>query len=138
MAVYKVFQSASPVRGTTRYKAAQKLKCKVSIRVPRAGDDMGKFPPWGGLSWVSIRVPRAGDDKPRQEAAERINSFNPRPPCGGRHVAGGDLDQRGGFQSASPVRGTTAGRPYLRDALQVSIRVPRAGDDKISAIRFHN
>ena len=35
-----------------------------------------------------------------------------------------------GFQSTSPVRGTTKNRQVIQDKTQISIHVPRAGDDE--------
>ena len=56
--------------------------------------------------------------------------FNPRPPCGGRPEGASTKTQTfGEFQSTSPVRGTTPCSRPCRRWPQISIHVPRAGDD---------
>ncbi len=103
-----IFQSTSPVRGTT-IKSIYNALCslyfnprppcggrpadfsrraaeqKISIHVPRAGDDRGYVSRKSDGIIISIHVPRAGDDK--AHAAK----------CGDGSI----------FQSTSPVRGTT-------------------------------
>ena len=101
------FQSTSPVRGTTsqaffwRYRAPHfnpRPPCggrllkhffgviahRISIHVPRAGDDIITV---GAdmVKAISIHVPRAGDDLTSYMHCMCICDFNPRPPCGGRH-----------------------------------------------------
>ena len=101
-----VFQSTSPVRGTTADHVAVNLDLVISIHVPRAGDD-----PLGSMSGT------------------RPGYFNPRPPCGGRHVINLDGAAVVLFQSTSPVRGTTGRDDANQGGACISIHVPRAGDD---------
>ena len=79
------FQSTSPVRGTTRYLRSCNKIVRISIHVPRAGDDAILSQRQIQRS-ISIHVPRAGDD--------HNLVFHP-------HLC---VE----FQSTSPVRGTTA------------------------------
>ena len=147
------FQSTSPVRGTTLRRGERALQEPISIHVPRAGDDSHAIsdvnnlqnfnprPPCGGRlaqtvsnadgTQISIHVPRAGDDvrsfaissfKPGFQSTSPVRgttqtktsswqctrNFNPRPPCGGRHFPGHSSSAYG----------------------NISIHVPRAGDDK--------
>ena len=97
-----LFQSTSPVRGTTGTASTVGELSRVSIHVPREGDDAGcgsrKHP--GGTfqstspvrgttdaftyddftAEVSIHVPREGDDKTSRAQRPIPESFNPRPP----------------------------------------------------------
>ena len=69
-----------------------------------------------------------GEDRYCTVGSEQ-HHFNPRPPCGGRLER---LDARVAsieFQSTSPVRGTTPAACVHVAVRQISIHVPRAGDD---------
>ena len=106
------------------------------------------------MEQVSIRAPRAGGDKQKAHLERIARSFNPRPPCGGRHAverrgladvrvsiraprAGGDavwnitIPSGFMFQSAPPVRGATLTDDPRKHRPEVSIRAPRAGGDRI-------
>ena len=146
------FQSTRPVRGATAAHAGHVLVHEVSIHAPRAGRDRpgatahrlrdvsihapraGRdvadvgLPPRAIL--VSIHAPRAGRDSGAGTRSSTGACFNPRAPCGARHVrdglrvalvgvsihaprAGRDVsaDPEAGvaekFQSTRPVRGAT-------------------------------
>ena len=124
-----VFQSTSPVWGTT----------KINQHRPKAQP-------------ISIHVPRVGDDNARALDLFRNLHFNPRPPCGGRPYSGRFSGRAEAFQSTSPVWGTTFDlvpcgflplyfnpRPPCGGRLDehnggnavklISIHVPRVGDD---------
>ena len=75
----------SPVRGTTCATDVNPLTWKISIHVPREGDDGAKIGTKETQYLISIHVPREGDDSPQ------------------RHQTGTGAI----FQSTSPVRGTT-------------------------------
>ena len=96
------------MRGTTLTLACHSSPFKISIHVPRAGDD----PFCDRLCLLSYML-----------------YFNPRPPCGGRQKIGKSFKTKHRFQSTSPVRGTT--KKSLRYLVGdfISIHVPRAGDD---------
>ncbi len=124
-----LFQSTSPVRGTTFTASDFIIDFFISIHVPRAGDDacwqtpstittyFNPRPPCGGrrdgmrsgvvIFNISIHVPRAGDDASTNSSKCTTRNFNPRPPCGGRL----------GRDEAKRCKGN------------ISIHVPRAGDD---------
>ena len=58
-------------------------KLKISIHIPRVGDDVRAA--YNGLSrgLISIHIPRVGDDVCPGAHGPRDNYFNPHPPCGG-------------------------------------------------------
>ena len=56
-----IFQSTSPVRGTTLGLHNVELDVLISIHVPRAGDDHAAACV-NNIASISIHVPRAGDD----------------------------------------------------------------------------
>ena len=77
----------------------------VSIHAPRAGRDSCERVRLLDV-WVSIHAPRAGRDLVRLFLWHIVRSFNPRAPCGARHL----------FETEGAVR-------------VVSIHAPRAGRD---------
>ena len=102
-----LFQSTSPVRGTTVHTICFGQVGKISIHVPREGDDVAQANPQSYNQTISIHVPREGDDT-------------------------GCRDSHGGaflFQSTSPVRGTTDRMLLEFETPRISIHVPREGDD---------
>ena len=106
-----LFQSTSPVRGTTRGYVSRKsdgiiFQSTSPVRGTTQSNSISK-----GDNGISIHVPRAGDDQLCSNMVLVNTDFNPRPPCGGRplHLRRNMVLQR--FQSTSPVRGTTA-KPY--------------------------
>ena len=58
---YKLFLSTSPVWGTTGYGAHAEVSGKISIHVPRMGDDCQQLHD-DQQCHISIHVPRMGDD----------------------------------------------------------------------------
>ena len=151
LSVHCTFQSTSPVWGTTFTFFSCLTVSAISIHVPRVGDDsfsrimcinVSQFqstsPAWGTTHWsnrgstervISIHVPRVGDDHHQKHGYSHNRYFNPRPPRGGRLSA-----MRGNmaaflFQSTSPAWGTTAKYSILKVKCQISIHVPRVGDD---------
>ena len=78
---------------------------------------------------ISIHVPRVEDDCYNQSRGEGGRDFNPRPPCGGRHIDCLGFVLTDEFQSTSPVwRTTQIDAPKLDDVI-ISIHVPRVEDD---------
>ena len=61
MALMMLFQSTSPVRGTTPILKDGDITLVISIHVPREGDDFVVRMVAGGQD-ISIHVPREGDD----------------------------------------------------------------------------
>ena len=74
-----VFQSTSPVRGTTAGIRSSVTIPPISIHVPREGDDFAPFAT-GVMNNISIHVPREGDDGVRPHIVDADHHFNPRPP----------------------------------------------------------
>ena len=82
------------------------LSAKISIHVPREGDDLSRLCGFF-ICRISIHVPREGDD------GDFVN----------------DRVFRRIFLSTSPARGTTDVRKNIGDWEDISIHVPREGDD---------
>ena len=101
-----VFQSTSPVRGTTSLCRIDTPAFMISIHVPREGDDAAIFSP-------SAKSP----------------VFQSTSPVRGTTMDATTAYQEALFQSTSPVRGTTGGRCDHRFGGTISIHVPREGDD---------
>ena len=130
------FQSTHPVRGATDGWHDGCPVCKISIHAPRAGCDytfeivdagtvafQSTHPVRGATviylhslfqHSISIHAPRAGCDYHRGRSQKPLRDFNPRTPCGVRHVAGLTSSQLPEFQSTHPVRGATRGVPVYR------------------------
>ena len=100
------FQSTLPVRGATDGDVQDSRSTLISIHAPRAGSD----------------------ERPAYTAGS-FEDFNPRSPCGERHVTRLVHAGSGKFQSTLPVRGaTTAVRSHIFHIV-ISIHAPRAGSD---------
>ena len=167
--------------GTTWQQNATHHSCRISIHVPRVGDDARQprniqaqqnfypRPPCGGRltpqqygeppGRISIHVPRVGDDwrfendqrtwlyfYPRPPCGGRLTTvhhscnmsvldFYPRPPCGGRRIRKDLEGQKPGFLSTSPVWGTTPELTIHTSTRDISIHVPRVGDDLLRYVR---
>ena len=102
---------------------------RVSIHAPRVGSDtsldmkglddamfQSTLPVWGATEGycssanerrVSIHAPRVGSDGDRSSLLWQRRCFNPRSPCGERHVALGGEKNAIKFQSTLPVWGAT-------------------------------
>ena len=103
--------AASPV--TVRY---------ISIHAPRVGRDVLCVKHWDEIK-ISIHAPRVGRDGKRDRGVSDCRDFNPRAPCGARHVARhlGLLALR--FQSTRPVWGATVAKmPHTNSGIFQSTR----------------
>jgi hypothetical protein len=100
-----IFQSISPVWGTTSTADAAPTAEIVSIHVPRAGNGLGGYT---GLT--------------------KLPDFNPRSPCGERRARPMQPQQQKSFQSTFPVRGTTLAVAPDLQSFRISIHVPRVGE----------
>ncbi len=89
----------------------------LSILAPLAGSD---FVPYKMSSYpfLSILAPLAGSDTTPTVAPTGLRSFNPRSPCGERHLRETGRPILVSFQSSLPLRGATAARavPALQAA----------------------
>ena len=111
MVALSPFQSTLPVRGATcrLYRDAQRFA-------------------------ISIHAPRAGSDTQLRRADRQKGHFNPRSPCGERH-----LDSIGSTKRYISIHAPRAGSDtnatagYLT-APVISIHAPRAGSDHISIV----
>ena len=129
---------------------------KISIHAPRVGSDVycryphkqtrgfqSTLPVWGATSRPSKMRRRPRHFNPRSPCGERhlcclyynINhrNFNPRSPCGERHPHPAKSKQKERFQSTLPVWGATDLATFAYLAAFISIHAPRVGsDDKTS------
>ena len=82
---------------------------------------------------ISIHAPRAGSDLCSSLAHSQATDFNPRSPCGERHLHLQNQHNSQIFQSTLPVRGATepAAQPVAHHA--ISIHAPRAGSDRLAS-----
>ena len=105
----------------------------MSIHAPLAGCDLTPPPPDGGIT-ISIHAPLAGCDAGHGRSKHRRGDFNPRTPCGVRHLYTSCMRWPRIFQSTHPLRGATAGSA-ARDGPdgEISIHAPLAGCDSIYA-----
>ena len=78
---------------------------------------------------ISIHAPMRGATRPFLWRRWSGLYFNPRPPCGGRPLAGKILALRSGFQSTPPMRGATLCSKESADRPGISIHAPHAGGD---------
>ena len=110
----EIFQSTSPMRGTTSSIIASYTFKIISIHVPHAGDDVIRH---------TLEPTPSKYFNPRPPCGGRLEvdsgyigqfDFNPRPPCGGRLIKSWGDVLYSQFQSTSPMRGTTAKMQYER------------------------
>ena len=123
------FQSTLPVWGATSLPTLSSGWISISIHAPRVGSDYYEALARGGSRYISIHAPRVGSDSrsgfcafltkisihaPRVGsdcAAYRCGGcnkyFNPRSPCGERHIYAIVSAIGGIFQSTLPVWGAT-------------------------------
>ena len=103
------FQSTLPVWGATLNLLSRlPAKLQISIHAPRVGSDASIVVACLVAVLISIHAPRVGSDLIPIKSATEPTDFNPRSPCGERH-----MEQ--GHQSA--------GR-------NISIHAPRVGSDE--------
>ena len=146
------FQSTHPLRGATAGAELLAVPGLISIHAPLAGCDfvsggvltvLGIFQSTHPLRSatlvaacgfqvhsISIHAPLAGcDTAVCLVLLVKVRNFNPRTPCGVRHVLPlrGDLLIK--FQSTHPLRGATFGYFFQSSSYLISIHAPLAGCD---------
>ena len=128
---------------------------RISIRAPRAGRDFLRLQDIA-RALISIHAPRVGRDYRRRLSAALRIYFNPRAPCGARHLTlwrpsyitlfqstrpvwGATVTCCANhpiitlFQSTRPVWGATLKRRLLDGRTFISIHAPRVGRDPEAA-----
>ena len=78
------FQSTSPARGTTLAAVRILRATRISIHVPREGDDYSGTQPTPLGNHFNPRPPRGGRPANLDSSRLLAHYFNPRPPRGGR------------------------------------------------------
>ncbi len=130
----------------------------ISIHAPRVGSDHSFCPSFDKLR-ISIHAPRVGSDFLPAKAKPGQGNFNPRSPCGERHLratiqildviisihaprVGSDgyaepaEDTELLFQSTLPVWGATKAAGGSVSAFAISIHAPRVGSDSRNIQRY--
>ena len=123
------FLSPAPAGGTTLLRRRLLLKIAGFLSTSPA---WGTTDVQDGLLriWrISIHVPRVGDDPIQPTSALNPEDFYPRPPRGGRRRSASHRSSVQKFLSTSPAWGTTRGWQRATVLLSISIHVPRVGDD---------
>ena len=130
----QAFQSTPPVRGATYTVPEDADIYDISIHAPRAGGDGRRNNPCAISKNFNPRPPCGGRHMPFL-FGKQFENFNPRPPCGGRLIRGYAVRRERGISIHAPRAGgdyCNVGR--YRDAL-ISIHAPRAGGD-VHILRF--
>ena len=147
-----VFQSTLPVWGATIGGSIQQMTTPISIHAPRVGSDADQLlggaarelfqstlPVWGATGngrhrirrrRISIHAPRVGSDGFILARLGLGGYFNPRSPCGERHLYSPLCVMRSGFQSTLPVWGATKCHRKRCATDLISIHAPRVGSDR--------
>ena len=123
-----LFQSTRPMRGATGYNRDSYSHSPVSIHAPHAGRDHAARE-HHVIGEVSIHAPHAGRDYSRNLYTHSSASFNPRAPCGARHLTTFSIMLDIMFQSTRPMRGATITGTTIDTLSLVSIHAPHAGRD---------
>ena len=127
------------------------LRIRISIHAPHAGCDYFRWHVCGDIPSISIHAPHAGCDHFRRKPCGKGNIsihaphagcdlrllcdlssrsyFNPRTPCGVRHLVQFFVPRPPAFQSTHPMRGATHRPSTIKFATPISIHAPHAGCD---------
>ena len=126
------FLSTSPAWGTTIIYLAEELGEIEFLSTSPAWGTTPCLRCRRGMRKISIHVPRVGDDPVVLVAPSLKTYFYPRPPRGGRRTERVEEGTATEFLSTSPAWGTTL-HPSRRRffANTISIHVPRVGDDDL-------
>ena len=109
------FQSTRPMRGATCCMMFAMPRRLFQSTRPMRGATLHKQSNGHSVS-ISIHAPHAGRDGPRSSPRRRRNNFNPRAPCGARHILTTAFSCGMPFQSTRPMRGATTAQPLGRVA----------------------
>ena len=101
------FQPTLPLRGATRQPRQAHLLRQVSTHAPLAGSDALGYSLYGGNPEFQPTLPLRGATCSCQGISKRQNGFNPRSPCGERHLRTINAEPRRMFQPTLPLRGAT-------------------------------
>ena len=130
MVALSPFQSTLPVRGATIIRCVVNLhRLRFQSTLPVRGATCRLYRDAQRFA-ISIHAPRAGSDTQLRRADRQKGHFNPRSPCGERH-----LDSIGSTKRYISIHAPRAGSDtnatagYLT-APVISIHAPRAGSDR--------
>ena len=130
-----IFLSTSPAWGTTHRASGGRHGDRISIHVPRVGDDASSVTASILCKYDFYpRPPRGGRRPPAGFARPALLYFYPRPPRGGRRTERVEEGTATEFLSTSPAWGTTSLSQTPLPLSAISIHVPRVGDDTAAAL----
>ena len=104
-------------------------KIRISIHVPREGDDLMRGATPYLLILFQSTSPVRGTTMRLLRVVAPAMRFQSTSPVRGTTSIPARSRSSGLFQSTSPVRGTTRGKKWADRMLLISIHVPREGDD---------
>ena len=153
------FQSTHPMRGATKklkisidiliisihaphagcdiaFYKKYRAEIKISIHAPHAGCDCKFSKSSSSSSSISIHAPHAGCDRASTVSLYCPFDFNPRTPCGVRHLCCWSFLFSFLFQSTHPMRGATVVEVLDPSRPIISIHAPHAGCDKECTFPF--
>ncbi len=122
-----MFQSTPPARGATCVQTGRKFIGVVSIHAPRAGGDYDGIKSNEKSNSFNPRPPRGGRQRFSYDSDDHFG-FNPRPPRGGRRRYRNRKGRTRMFQSTPPARGATEGLMCRKtETICFNPRPPRGG-----------
>ena len=122
------FQSTRPVWGATSRAVCHIKERSVSIHAPRVGRDSMLELSQASII-VSIHAPRVGRDTICASLTISPACFNPRAPCGARHIFWIDPHHDRSVSIHAPRVGRDFGGMQEERTITVSIHAPRVGRD---------
>ena len=129
---YRAFQPTLPVRGATRPEGRYPIFDLFQPTLPVRGATFGVIM-FIQFCNISTHAPRAGSDVTYPARLILLADFNPRSPCGERHLMPHNRQGKMLFQPTLPVRGATSGFALALPYIRISTHAPRAGSDLTSS-----
>ena len=123
-----LFQSSRPIRGATDYAQTAKGRPLFQSTRPVRGATVN-VKLIMAVILISILAPRAGRDCNASAKKDLLKNFNPRAPCGARHLSGGMLLYNQDFNPRAPCRARQPCADIPSRYTEISILAPRAGRD---------
>ena len=102
---------------------------QISTHAPRAGSDALEVVAGAGAVQFQSTLPVRGATPARCRTRRAPRYFNPRSPCGERHLSRSRDFGPNSFQPTLPVRGATEASEREFDEAHISTHAPRAGSD---------
>ena len=94
------------MRGATSSLRSHRVQHNISTHAPHAGSDRDLVHRLFATR-ISTHAPHAGSDLKQSSKLQKHANFNPRSPCGERHLYANDSNGLNSFQPTLPMRGAT-------------------------------